>query len=387
MLDRLSFGELPKKHHLALRDGSGALRYEHCITRSGFEGPYTIAYHEHRPQALVRRGKAEANPAHPSSTVQGIFARKHFRTGELELGASLSERVALLFNDHLVLSCATPESAEAHYRINGACDELWFVLDGTGTLRCPLGDLAYASGDYLFIPRGLTHRLIPGEARAHQLLGLELREGFRIPGRFRNPVGQLRMDAPYCHRDFGRPSFRGPVDEGIRALLVEQGAQRQRFEYQHNPLDVVGWDGTLYPWTFPISSFQPRVSSVHLPPSWHGTFEATGVLICSFVPRPLDFHPEAVPCPYPHSSADVDEVIYYVAGQFSSRRVVGRGSLTWHPAGIPHGPHPGRYEESIGASQTDEVAVMLDCAMPLRATEQAASVEDDEYDSSFTDHS
>jgi homogentisate 1,2-dioxygenase len=168
-------------------------------------------------------------------------------------------------------------------------------------------------------------------------------------------------------------------------VVVKRGSEQQRFAYSHNPLDVVGWDGCVYPWGFPILNFQPRVSSVHLPPTWHGTFEAAGALICSFVPRPLDFHPEAVPCPYAHTSADVDEVLFYVAGDFASRTGVERGSLTLHPGGIPHGPHPGRYEASIGAQRTEEVAVMLDCNARLSATSLARSIEDESYETSFED--
>ena len=387
MLDRLSVGELPRKHHLALRDASGKLRYEHCITRAGFEGPYTIAYHEHRPQALVASGEAFANPCHPVEAPHSVFSRRHFCTPRLEHAVSLSSRVPLLFNEQLTLSLAKPTTPESYYRTNGTADELWFVLDGNGTLRCPLGDLDYTAGDYLFVPKGLLHRLLPNDEVSHNLLVLEFRGGVGIPPRFRNPVGQLRMDAPYSHRDFKRPSFSGPLDEGLRNVHVELGPRAQVFAYEHSPLDVVGWDGTLYPWGFPILNFQPRVSSVHLPPSWHGTFEGAGALVCSFVPRPLEFHPEAVPCPYPHSSADVDEVIFYVAGQFSSRSGVSRGSLTWHPAGVPHGPQPGRYEASLGVKQTDELAVMLDCQAPLKATEQARAIEDHSYEASFTDHS
>lgn len=384
MLDRISVGTLPPKHHLALRSPTGRLLYEHCITRSGFDGPYTIAYHEHRPHALVPVDGVHNNPAHPVPTRKRVFSRRHFRTKELTgAGGALCDRIPLLFNDQLVLSTSMPRAPERTYRINGRSDELWFVLDGTGTLRCPLGDLGYVPGDYVFVPKGLLHRLLPDEGSDHHLLGLEFVGGVGIPARFRNPVGQLRMDAPYCHRDFKRPTFHGPLDEQLREVCVERGSERQAFVYEHTPLDVVGWDGTLYPWAFSISNFQPRVSSVHLPPTWHGTFEAAGALICSFVPRPLDFHPEAIPCPYPHSSVDIDEVLFYVAGQFSSRRGIGSGSLTWHPAGVPHGPHPGRYEESLGKTSTDEVAVMLDCQQPLTATEQAITVEDASYEASF----
>jgi homogentisate 1,2-dioxygenase len=207
--------------------------------------------------------------------------------------------------------------------------------------------------------------------------------GLGIPKQWRNEAGQLRMDAPYCHRDFRRPDFRGPVDEGIRDVVVQRGQAYHPFVYDHSPLDVVGWDGTVYPWAFPIRAFQPRVGAVHLPPTWHGTFAARGALVCSFVPRPLDFHPDAVPCPYPHSSVDVDEVLYYVSGDFTSRSTVGSKSVTLHPAGIPHGPQPGRYEASVGAARTDELAVMLDCHERLTVTDRARTAEDELYERSF----
>ena len=193
------------------------------------------------------------------------------------------------------------------------------------------------------------------------------------------------MDAPYCHRDFVRPTFEGPRDEGIREIVVKRRNRFHGFTVPHSPLDVVGWDGTVYPWVFPILRFQPRVSSVHLPPTWHGTFAARGALICSFVPRLTDFHPEAVPCPYPHSSVDVDEIIFYVRGNFTSRRGVAPGSISFHPSGIPHGPHPGSYEKSIGHSRTDELAVMLDCAKPLDPTPAALGIEDAGYHDSFVE--
>jgi homogentisate 1,2-dioxygenase len=389
MLERLSFGELPPKHHLALRGADGRLRYEACLTRQGFDGAYTILYHQHRPQALRAVGAPEstATPSAPDPSQAPArsgpsFSRRHFRT--MSLAAQQARRAPLLYNDDLVIGCWRPTASDETYRIDAGADELTFVLSGHGTLRSALGDLEFAAGDYVFLPKGLLHRFIFDTADAH-LLFMEFAGGVDIPARFRNPVGQLRMDAPYCHRDFKRPRFDGPRDEGVREVVVQRGPERQRFAYAHNPLDVVGWDGSVYPWAFPITRFQPRVGAVHLPPIWHGTFEAAGALICSFVPRPLDFHPEAVPCPYAHTSADIDEVLFYVDGDFSSRLGVERGSLTLHPAGIPHGPHPGRYEASIGAKHTEELAVMLDCSSRLSVTALAGSIEDAAYDGSFGD--
>jgi homogentisate 1,2-dioxygenase len=380
MLERLVFGDVPSKHHLALRAG-GRLRYEECLTRKGFDGPYTIVYHEHRPQALRAVGTPLVEPLEPAPRAGATsgFARRHYRT--LELGAE--RHAPLLFNDQLVLGCFRPGDSDGSYHINAGADELTFFLEGGGTVRSVLGDLAFSAGDYVYVPKGLLHRFVFDTPGPRHGLSMEFPGGVNIPPRFRNPAGQLKMDAPYCHRDFKRTTFRGPIDEGLRDVWIKRGIERQRFAYEHNPLDVVGWDGCVYPWAFPILSFQPRVSSVHLPPTWHGTFEAAGALICSFVPRPLDFHPEAVPCPYAHTSSDVDEVLFYAAGDFASRRGVGRGSLTLHPGGFPHGPHPGRYEASLGASHTDELAVMLDCNAPLRPTALAIEIEDSAYEASF----
>lgn len=387
MLDRIAHGDLPRKHHIALRSASGVLRYEHCLTRSGFDGPYTIAYHEHRPQGLT--AVAVASEPIPSRTAAGTdpspLRRRHFRSARLPSGGAASEaRTPLLHNADVSLSIVKPTQDDVVYRLNGDSDELWFVRSGRGLVRSLLGDLSFEAGDYVGIPRGILYRmLLTGDAA--ELLLIECTGTLGIPAQWRNPVGQLRMDAPYCHRDFRRPVFRGPLDENIRRVVVQRHGALHEFDAQHSPLDVVGWDGTLYPWAFPILAFQPRVSSVHLPPIWHGTFATHGALICSFVPRPLDFHPEAVPCPYPHSSSDVDELIYYVKGQFSSRSGVEPGSLTLHPRGVPHGPQPGRYEASVGATHTDELAVMLDCYLPLTATPRAAEIEDAAYESGFAD--
>jgi homogentisate 1,2-dioxygenase len=387
MLERLSFGVLPPKHHLALKGPGGRLRYEACLTRKGFDGPYTILYHERRPQALRVIAAPERDPALGASGAEGErhlgLSRRHFRT--LWLSPEQPREAVLLHNQDLALGCFRPAASDMSYRINAGADALYFVLHGRATLRSTLGDLDFGAGDYVFLPKGLLHRFVLGDEEPPHLLSMEFPAGVGIPQRFRNPAGQLRMDAPYCHRDFVRPRFQGPLDEGLREVSIKRGGERQRFAYAHNPLDVIGWDGCVYPWAFPIRNFQPRVSSVHLPPTWHGTFEAAGALICSFVPRPLDFHPDAVPCPYAHTSADVDEVLFYVDGDFSSRVGVERGSLTLHPGGVPHGPHPGRYEASVGAKRTDEVAVMLDCNARLEATSLAATIEDESYESSFGD--
>lgn len=384
MIERLAFGEIPRKHHIQLRGPDGALRWEECFTQGGFDDAFTICYHLHRPHEQ-RIAPAKHGWTVPEKAPLAHLAKRHFKSQELTQkgGAPIDARVPLIFNEDVVIGVAHPDADDPVYLVDGDADTLFFVHEGGGTLRTMFGDVRFAKDDYVFVPRGLAHRFLL-DARAPQYwLVVECHGGLHVPHQFRNGLGQLRMDAPYCHRDFVRPTFEGPRDEGIRDVVVKRRGRFHGFTVPHGPLDVVGWDGTVYPWAFPILAFQPRVSSVHLPPTWHGTFAARGALICSFVPRLTDFHPEAIPCPYPHSSVDVDEILFYVRGNFTSRRGVGPGSISFHPSGIPHGPHPGSYEKSIGHARTDELAVMLDCAKPLDPTPAALGIEDPGYQDSF----
>ena len=383
MIERLVRGEVPAKHHIAFRDAEGRLRHEECLTRAGFDGPYTIAYHLHRPHAQhlapARHGWKAPPPAPPRP-----LAKRHYRTQDLPApgGAPLDARVPLVHNGDVVVGLVTPDREDPVYFANGDADDLYFVFEGGGTLRSPLGDLRFGKDDYVHVPRGLLHRIVP-DPGPQRWLSIECLGGVGIPKQWRNEAGQLRMDAPYCERDFRLPEFAGPQDEGLRDQVVKRNGAFHGLRHDTSPLDVVGWDGAVYPVAFPILSFQARAGLVHLPPTWHGTFAARGALICSFVPRVLDFHAEAIPCPYPHASVDVDEILFYVRGEFTSRRGVGPGSISHHPAGVMHGPHPGAYEGSIGARTTSELAVMLDCYQPLSATAAALGVEDPSYQESF----
>jgi homogentisate 1,2-dioxygenase len=384
VIERLAFGTIPKKHHIALRDEAGALLFEECLTRDGFEGPYTILYHRHPPHAQ-RPATTECGFAPPASVGPRPLRKRHYRSQSMAKhgGAPICSRVALLFNDDVVLSTMGPDRADPVYFSNGDADDLHYIHEGSGILRSILGDLRFSAGDYVYVPRGLLHRFLVDEGVAQTWLTIEAFGGIGLLEQWRNDVGQLRMDAPYCHRDFKLVEHRGPLDEGIRAVVVKRGNAFHAFEYDNSPLDVVGWDGAVYPWAFPILNFQPRAGLVHLPPTWHGTFSARGALICSFVPRVTDFHPESIPCPYPHASVNCDEFIFYCRGNFTSRRGVGSGSISHHPAGIPHGPHPGAYEGSIGSKRTEELAVMLDTWKPLEATPAALGIEDPDYHDSF----
>ena len=385
MLDRVVQGAVPRKHHIAFREVPDRLLYEEAYTRNGFDGPYTLAYHRGRPHAL-RAAPARHGAPLPAPAPARPLAKRHYRTQDLPAagGPPIDARRRLLVGPDVTIGMITPDAEDPVYFADGDGDELLFAFQGGGLLRCPLGDLRFGAGDYVFVPRGLLHRILP-DPGPQRWLSLELPGALRLPSQWRNETGQLRMDAPYSHRDFRRVVWVGPQDEGIRELVVKRGGAVHGFVHASSPLDVVGWDGSLYPFAFPILDFQPRAGLVHLPPTWHGTFAAPGVLICSFVPRMLDFHPEAIPCPYPHASVDVDEVIFYVRGEFTSRRGVGPGSISHHPAGTPHGPHPGAYEASIGVKSTSELAVMLDCHKPLAATEQAVAIEDPGYQDSFVE--
>jgi homogentisate 1,2-dioxygenase len=385
MLDRMAVGEMPAKHHIVSRGPDGSLRREECLTRQGFDGPYTILYHQHRPQAQHAE-KTSHGWQPPRAAMPEQLAKRHYLTQSLEPrdGAPLDVRRPIIFNTDVVLSVLHPTAADPVYFSNGDGDDLYFIHAGSGTLKTIMGSLRYEPQDYVFAPKGVPHRFIPDEGVAQYWLSIEcLGKGMRLLDQWRNSTGQLKMDAPYCHRDFRRPTFEGPFDEGIRQVVVKRYGRFHGFAYDDNPMDVVGWDGSLYPWVFPIRNFQPRAGLVHLPPTWHGTFAAQDALICSFVPRAVDFHPEAIPCPYPHASVDCDEVLFYVEGNFTSRRGVGPGSVSFHPMGLMHGPHPGAYEASIGHRETTEMAVMMDTFKPLVPTQLAASIEDTGYQESF----
>lgn len=385
MLDYIQRGEVPAKHHIAFRGEDGAIRWEECLTRKGFDGLYTILYHQFRPhehtvaEPVVRRPIARVAET-------GALRKRHFRTQELPFpgGCPIEAQVPLLTNRDVTISIVRPDRPSNAYYVNADADDLYFIFEGSGTLRTVLGDLRFEKDDYVCVPKGILHRFIPDEDVKQDWLLME-GHGMGLLDQWRNAGGQLTMDAPYCHRDFRRPELAGPIDEGIRDLVVQRDGRSHGFTVPNTPLDAVGWDGTVYPWVFPILNFQPRAGLVHLPPTWHGTFKSRGALICSFVPRAVDFHPEAIPCPYPHSSVDVDEFLFYVRGNFTSRRGVGPGSVSLHPAGIPHGPHPGAYEGSIGHRETTELAVMLDCFERLEPTEQALGIEDEGYMASFVE--
>jgi homogentisate 1,2-dioxygenase len=388
MIDRMCAGVVPAKPHTVLRDAEGRLLYEEMHTRGGFSGAFTYFYHRH-PVTPHREVSASARGwPEPVADEAGRFPlrRRLYQSDKIPAaGQLLDRRTPILFNQDLTVLLARPVESDDAYFANGDGDELWFVHEGSARLESPCGWLDVVRGDYVFVPRSLIHRW--HVASPMRLVCFEGRRGVMIPEAFRNPVGQLKMDAPYSHRDFVRP--KGPIatldrdQDGPRVLITKKSGRFSEYALERAPMDIVGWDGFVYPWAFAIEKYQPKTGAVHLPPTIHTTFAGPGFLVCSFVPRVTDTHPDAIPCPYPHSSVDCDEVILYLSGNFTSRRGVGPGAISLHPAGIAHGPHPGAYEASIGTKRTDEMAVMVDTYEPLSPTAQAVNIEDAGYHESW----
>jgi len=383
MPSRLAMGELPRVPHTAFRSPSGAIRFEHCLTTRGFAGPYSILYHLEPPHLQARTTESPHRVV-DARAEDFALAKRHFHTGRFAgHGHRLDATMLVVRNDDVRVSVVTPTIDDDAYVLDGDTDRLFFVTSGSGVLRSVFGDLAFATHDYVVVPRGVLHRFTFANDAAVRLFEVACTHPLGFLKRHRNEEGQLRMDAPIGHRDVRVPTFVGPVDEGIRALCAIRHGAVHRFDLRASPLDVVGWDGTIYPFALPILAFRPRVGAVHLPPDTHGTFEADGVLVSSFVPRELDFAENAIPCPYPHSSVDCDELIFYVSGDFLSRRGIGEGSITLHPSGLPHGPIVEAYEASIGRRRVSEVAVMLDVDRPLERSAASVAIEDPDYHASY----
>jgi homogentisate 1,2-dioxygenase len=384
MIHRLQRGQVPEKPHTEFRV-DGTLAYEHCFTRRGFDSIYTILYHRRPPHWVSEEADAGPHPGFAEAGWDGAIRRRHFRGLATPAGGEpFCGRRLVMANRELGVWIGRPDRDDATLVANADADELLFVHEGSGRLETPLGSVKFTSGDYVFVPRALLHR-IRLDAPSF-ILTLEGKRSIEVPKQFRTPQGQLRMDAPYSHRDFVEPDWPegGPTTLGApREAVLLRAGRLTRMVLPNDPFDVIGWDGQVWPFAFPIRAFQPKTGLVHLPPTIHTTFAGPGFVVCSFVPRLVDFHPHAIPCPYPHSSVDCDEVLFYVDGNFTSRRGVGPASLTLHPVGIPHGPHPGRYEASIGSTRTDELAVMFDTFEPLLPTRHALELEDPTYNRSW----
>ncbi|WP_066313583.1 homogentisate 1,2-dioxygenase [Bacillus sp. FJAT-29814] len=372
-------GKIPHKRHTMFKKEDGSLFREQVMGTRGFSGTQSILYHHHMPTEVV---KAEfAGSYLPEYEEQQTLKHRHFFTNKvMRTGNALTAREYLLGNHDLLIGTANVTEAMNSYYRNGDGDELLFIHHGSGKLETMFGPISYRPGDYLVIPIGTIYRVVPTPGIPTKLLFVEAFSQITTPKRYRNEYGQLLEHSPFCERD-----IRGPEDlltyeeKGEFEVVTRSRGAIHSHILGHHPFDVVGWDGYLYPWAFNIEDFEPITGRIHQPPPVHQTFEGNNFVVCSFVPRLYDYHPESIPAPYYHSNVNSDELLYYVKGNFMSRKGIQEGSITLHPSGIPHGPHPGKIEASIGKKETLELAVMIDTFHPLKVVKQANELEATDY--------
>ena len=370
-----TLGNIPHKRHTVFKKQNGSIHFEQLFGTIGFDGMSSLLYHLHPPtQVKELLGHIDISPKVAVKHNMQMRALKGFSiNGESDL---LKSRVPILTNSDVTLHLANPKSSSTDYFYkNVDADEVLFIHHGTGTLKTQLGNIKFSEGDYLVIPRGMIYQMqLDGDNNRHFII--ESTHPVYTPKRYRNWFGQLLEHSPFCERDLRVPTELETFDQkGDFLIKIKKEGLLHDYVYASHPFDVVGWDGYNYPYAFSIHDFEPITGRVHQPPPVHQTFETSAFVICSFCPRIYDYHPEAIPAPYNHSNIDSDEVLYYVDGDFMSRNDIEMGQITLHPAGIPHGPHPGAYERSIGKKHTEELAVMVDTFKPLKLTQQALDIE------------
>ena len=378
-------GNVPHKRHTQFRKPDGSLYAEQLFSTEGFSGDYSLLYHTHAPTAIIRTD--EPLDVMPQIAEEKMLKHRSFDGFALKPAEDfLDSRKAVLVNKDCHLVLAAPQLSMQHYFYKNAdADELIFIHAGSGSLNTLYGSLGFNYGDYLVIPRGTIYQ-INFTTADNRLLIVESFSPIRFPKKYCSKNGQLLEHSPYCERDIRTPQNLLTFDEkGDFLIKTKKNGRLYGIHYAHHPFDVVGWDGCCYPFAFSIHDFEPITGRVHQPPPVHQTFEGNNFVVCSFVPRLFDYHPLAVPAPYNHSNIDSDEMIYYVDGDFMSRKNVTRGMITLHPGGIPHGPHPGAVAKSIGAKETKELAVMLDTFHPLQLTKEALEIENPGYTMSWAE--
>ena len=384
----LSLGSIPKKRHTAHRVQPGFLNeglyYEEVISTQGFSRAYSIAYHVRPPTRVKAIEPAGTWPV--EAVEQPVLRHHHLKTRTIPTaGDPVTGRIPVFTNSDVTLWRCRPASPQRELYRNAVADEIVFVHHGRGVLTTHFGRLPFRPFDYVVIPRCTTYRL-DFDAPGADLLVIESAGVVGFPHRYLNPDGQFRLGATFCERDLHGPAeLPAPASGGETPVLIKDGARLTRYVLADHPFDVVGWDGCVYPFTFNADDFEPITGTIHQPPPIHQTFEAAGFVVCTFAPRVLDTHPDAIKVPYAHSNVESDEVLYYVRGRFGSRRGVEEGSFTLHPHGIPHGPHPGTIVASKDMTRTDELAVMVDTFRPLSLTRQAVEMDDPAYPYSWLD--
>jgi homogentisate 1,2-dioxygenase len=379
-------GQVPHKRHTQFRKTDGSLHAEQLFSTEGFSNDYSLLYHLYPPTQILKTGKQTDLSPVAADTHQ--LQHRSFEGFAIPKGGNwLESRTVLLFNKDCSIALAAPaEGTGKQFYKNADCDEMVFVHEGTGTMTSQYGTLDFSPGDYIIIPRGTIHQFDFTSA-GNRLMVVESRSPFRFPKRYLSKYGQLLEHAPFCERDIRVPAYMHPRDEqGSFVITTKKAGILYELFYGTHPFDVVGWDGCCYPYIFSIHDFEPITGRVHQPPPVHQTFETDAFVVCSFVPRLYDYHPDAIPAPYHHSNIDSDEVLYYVDGDFMSRNHITRGMITLHPAGIPHGPHPGAVERSIGKKATEELAVMVDTFSPLFVSKAAVKIEQPDYTLTWREH-
>jgi len=374
-----SLGKIPHKRHTTFKKPDGSLYQEELFGTAGFAGMSSLIYHLHPPTVVseIKRGEDVS----PKIAIDKNMKALSFKGFSLKPEQDyLKSRKTLFANNDLHIGLAAPkEFSKDYFYRNSDADEMLFIHIGSGKLRTMYGNIDFKYGDYLIIPRGTTYQ-IDFDTEDNRILYIESFSPILTPNRYRNNFGQLLEHSPFCERDFRLPTDLTTHDEQgeFKVISKKQGVM---WEYTHanHPFDVVGWDGFHYPYAFSIHDFEPITGRVHLPPPIHQQWEAAGFVVCSFVPRMYDYHPESIPAPYHHSNIDSEELLYYVDGDFMSRNNIEKGQITLHPGGIPHGPHPGAIERSVGKKETGELAVMIDPFNPVMITEEALNLEVDDY--------
>ena len=372
-------GQIPPKRHTQFRKPDGSLYQEELFSTEGFSDIYSLVYHLNPPTQIKQIGK-------PYSVAPTIINDNNLKPRclmgfqiEAEDDYLESRKPVLVNNDCKIILAAPRKSVTDYFFKNADADEMIFVHEGTGVLKTMYGDITFGYGDYLIIPRGTTYQ-IHFDTEQNRLLILESYAPIRTPKRYRNEFGQLLEHSPFCERDIRKPeNLVANEAKGEHKFFIKKQDMMYPYTYLNHPFDAIGWDGYCYPYAFSIHNFEPITGRVHQPPPVHQTFESAAYVVCSFVPRLYDYHPLSIPAPYHHSNIDSDEVLYYVDGEFMSRKHVEKGMITLHPGGIPHGPHPGTIEKSIGQTGTAELAVMIDTFRPLFMTDYAVKTEKGDY--------
>ena len=376
-------GKIPPKRHTVFKNSKGGIYHEQLFGTIGFDGMSSLLYHIQPPTAAIKI--VQQKSVAPEIGLDKNMQMRSLQGFNVEAKDDyLESRTPMLVNSDVYIELAAPKkSMTAYFYKNADADEVIFIHKGSGKLKTQLGNIDFSYGDYLLIPRGMIYQM-HFENEENRLLIIQSFHPVYTPKRYRNWFGQLLEHSPYCERDIRAPHELETHNENGEFLIkIKKEDTMYDYVYAHHPFNVVGWDGYNFPYAFSIHNFEPITGRVHQPPPVHQTFETQAFAICSFVPRMYDYHPDAIPSPYNHSNIDSDEVLYYVDGDFMSRNHVDKGQITLHPSGIPHGPHPGAYERSIGQKETKELAVMIDTFKPLKLTKQALGIEMSDYMNSW----